>query len=83
MTTFEFIDELPPKVSRVTPEGLLDQFVVALRAQPGRWAKWPLDARNHGSDIKRGQMKLFRGGEFDAICRNGVLYVRYLGGGAS
>lgn len=79
---FEFVAQLPPKAVRRFPDGLLDRFAAALRERPGQWAKWPVAGPCHGgysSDIKRGWLKPFRRSEFDAITRNGVLYVRYIG----
>lgn len=82
MTVFEFVDELPAKEVRHRPEGLLEEFAAALKAQPGRWAKWPIELANvngQTSDIKNGYLKPFRGASFDARSRNGTLYVRCLG----
>lgn len=81
---FEFVDALPAKEIRRTNGFLMDEFAVALRQRPGAWAKWPEDlgtsqAGTYTTNIRNGHLKAFRGGGFEALSRNGVLYVRYIG----
>lgn len=85
---FEFIDELPPRETR--PNNLrrdsgavMDEFAAALRQRPGVWAKWPTQisagvAGCYTANIRQGRMRAFGDG-FDAVSRNGVLYVQYIG----
>lgn len=63
-------------------------FATELRNHPGRWAKWPKEYRNSTSigairkNIADGTERApvgFREGVWDAVVRNSVLYVRYLG----
>lgn len=63
-------------------------FANELRANPGRWAKWPKLYRNSTSigairkNIADGTERApvgFRDAYWDAVVRNSVLYVRYLG----
>lgn len=63
-------------------------FANELRSNPGRWAKWPKEYRNSTSigairkNIADGTERApvgFREGQWDAVVRNSVLYVRYLG----
>lgn len=86
MTEFEFVDELPPKLVRnewkdlINAAVLLEQYVVALKARPGMWAAYPIpDQQRSSTDINAGRPRAFRGRRFEAIKRNGVLYVRYIG----
>jgi len=55
-----------------------------LRGRPGDWAVFPthgsyVAARALASRISRGRQSAFREG-FEAMCRDGVVYVRYVGG---
>ena len=81
----EFVDELPPSGGRRSAEDreLLTRFAADLKANPGRWAPYPLPqshqgARACGSRISHGRMKTFPAG-FEAVTRRKVLYVRYVG----
>lgn len=78
---FEFVDHLPPQnPPRGADATLRDQFVAALKARPGVWAKWPsVESTSFASNIRRGMIRHFRGGEFEAETRNGSVYVRYVG----
>jgi hypothetical protein len=88
MAIFEFVKELPAKV-RTHPDEqcerwLIDKFVVALKAHPWMWAKWPAEissetAGAYRSGIKKSVLRAFRDGSYDATRRNGTLYVRYIG----
>lgn len=85
---FEFVGELPFKAyQHRVPGSLMREFAQALRSRPGMWAKWPtsLHASTCGgytTKIRNGAFLAFREG-FDATSRNGVLYVRYVGGVSS
>lgn len=89
MAEFEFVDELPPKVRRTrgqqSDRDLIAEFAAALRARPGVWAKWPADisvasSPTYRKRIQEGVFPAFRNGVFAAAERNGLLYVRYVGG---
>jgi hypothetical protein len=63
---------------------VLDEFGAALKQQPGVWGQWPTPikpqtARAYVSQIRKGQLRAFRGGEFRAAVRQDVLYVQYVG----
>ncbi|MCM6776240.1 hypothetical protein NDR87_18900 [Nocardia sp. CDC159] len=80
---FEFVDELPAKTGRGR-DWLLDAFAEALKARPGQWARWPkplMDstAKTYVSAIGKGRLRPFPVGEFEAVVRFDVLYVRYVG----
>ncbi|WP_280474805.1 hypothetical protein [Nocardia asiatica] len=81
---FEFVDELPPRLYR-NRDDVMDQFAAALRERVGVWAKWPQEAfalnASYSTSIRKGLLKPFRGGGFEAVIRNGVLYARYTGEG--
>ncbi|MCG7592437.1 hypothetical protein [Mycobacterium sp. PSTR-4-N] len=79
----EFVDELPGRSP--TPSADIAAFADALRAQPGRWARYPWSddiaertRKSRAYDINRGQATapaaLRRG--FQAAYRNGTLWVR-------
>lgn len=92
MTNFEFVDNIPSRGKggrRVDP--VLIEFAEALRDNPGRWAKYPHTPTSQAGAsatahlIRAGHpsaAKPFRGGDFDAAVRQGVLYVRFIGGGS-
>ena len=86
---FEFRDDAPPpepSASRGTPKRLV-RFTAALRANPGRWARWPHQSKNsEGADkmrwaINTGRMKslgdgfLARPDEDDPT----IIWVAYIG----
>lgn len=85
----EFVDFTDPQ--RQDAAERTREFAEILRANPGRWAKWPnpmakRSARSRASDINVRRIPgcpkaLLRGG-FEARCRNGELFVRYVGGRA-
>lgn len=83
---FEFVDEPPEPTRGRNP--LYSAFADALRENPGRWAVWPRSFKNRSSagvtagNIKRGRMANFPSGHFDALSRDGKLYVRFVGGQA-
>lgn len=82
MTTFEFIDGPPP--TRKQPP-VLHEFARALRARPMQWAIWPKKvtvstASTYASSIRLGFHNNFGRG-FEAVARQDVLYVRYVGEG--
>lgn len=77
----EFTDE---PVSRGKGNPLYFEIASALRANPEKWAVWPLptDGRqghNMAANINLGRLKAFVGG-FEATVKNGTLYVRFVGG---
>ena len=77
----EFVNELPPQQSPRSPADY-DSVAAKLRAD-GRWAKLPARlATSYTStvSINRGiGPHAFRGGEFEAATRNGVVFLRYIG----
>ncbi|TDK87545.1 hypothetical protein EUA02_26835 [Mycobacterium paragordonae] len=85
----EFVDFTDPQ--RQDAAERTREFAEILRANPGRWAKWPnpmakRSARSRASDINVRRIPgcpkaLLRGG-FEARCRNGELFVRHVGGRA-
>lgn len=83
---FEFVDDLP-YTSGCKPDPLIVEFAAALRANPGRWAKYPKDMtaksmRSLASSITNSNKSCppaLREG-FEGACRSGVLYVRALPG---
>ncbi len=85
----EFVDFTEP--SRHDIARRISEFADILCANPDRWAKWPnplaaRSARSRASDINARRIPgcpkaLLRGG-FEARCRNGELFVRYVGGRA-
>lgn len=80
--SIEFVDELPPQ--RPSPwqrRREIREFADVLRANPGRWAKYPtvlaatsVSTRAH--QIRKGALEAFPHGGFDATVREGVLYVQ-------
>jgi hypothetical protein len=63
------------------------EFAAELRKHPGRWAKWPrtysnptsVGAVRHNIEHKTDKTPAnFREGTWEAVVRQGVLYVRYL-----
>ena len=93
MTAFEFVDELPKRGARgggQKPQRVLVDFAAALRENPGQWAKWPkpVSAVNAPSTAARinnghpGTPSVLSTGEFEACTRDGVCYVRFVGGAA-
>ena len=85
MSDIEFMDELPPRAGnwdRLTRERVRE-FAEKLRQNPGRWAVYPFTpssgaSRAIASRISRGKVKTFAG-NFQAVSRRGVVYVRYEG----
>lgn len=85
--SFEFVDELPPRRGRNATDPILVEFAEALRANPGRWAKYPVQPSrvsraSVSSAITRNTgtcPKPFRGGGFQSRIVTGVVYVRYVG----
>lgn len=91
MTAFEFVDNLPNGNEKFgnKPDPLIVEFAEALRSRPNSWAKYPRPTKSKGSIqalkwlINTGNdraPKPFRGGGFEATARDGVMYVRYVGG---
>lgn len=79
--TFEYVDDLPPR-GRGAKWHLLEQFPEDLRANAGRWAKWPtrineLSAKQYANTINGNRHPRFPD-EFEAAVRDGTLYVRYV-----
>jgi hypothetical protein len=62
------------------------EWAIALREEPGRWAVLPSDtprSEKTGSTtaalIRRGKMKAFAGGRYDAVAEGAKIWVRYVG----
>lgn len=87
MTAFEFVDELPQDGYKqgARPNPVLVKFADALRANPGKWAKWPLEAKTKSAlnsivwQINKGHRRLWSDLDFEARQIDGVLYVRHKG----
>jgi hypothetical protein len=88
MAKFEFLDH-DPRTGTVrgrADDPIIPEFVGALRANPERWAKYPRQPKNPASAgslasrIRDGQVKPFRTkeGRFEAVSRDGDVYVRYM-----
>lgn len=82
---FEFVDDLPPTGRERS--ALIAEFADALRANPSRWAKYPLalskiSAQVYATHINngngRGPKDLISG--FEAKATRGALFVRFIGG---
>jgi hypothetical protein len=78
---FEFFHKLPepPK-----PPTVLELFAESLRDRPRVWGKWPnalkpSSVKSIPSLVNRGGYGTFPRGEFEAVGRDGVVYVRYIG----
>ncbi|NKZ63036.1 hypothetical protein GTG23_02635 [Rhodococcus hoagii] len=82
----EFLDELPARSVKGNNAGRPPKwkwFADELRAHPGRWAKFPDQDGVKGGrtfQINSGRLAGFTAGEFEASVRQGVLYVRFVGG---
>lgn len=87
MTEFVFVEGLPPEQVRGR-NGKYSEFAEALRSRPGDWAIWPiklkndLTARTVAASVKRGGLKNFPAGQFEATQRGLTMYVRFIGGEA-
>jgi hypothetical protein len=89
MTTIEFVDT-PPGVARASHIPMLEEFANALRANPGRWAKYPLSlTATQASSLscrinagrKPGTPIIFMPdgkGSFQSIARRGRVYARFV-----
>lgn len=85
--SFEFVDELPLKGGNGTTHPILVEFAEAIRTNPGRWAKYPIELSPRtrasvSSTITRNVAtcpKPFRGGGFQSRIVAGAMYVRYVG----
>lgn len=69
MAEIQFLDELPTSNRTVEQKPEVVEFVNALRANPGKWAPFPIERKTkpnlgEGIAVKR---------------RNGVLYASYVG----
>lgn len=93
MTALAFLKELPAaaRLRTTATSHEVQEFADALRANPGRWAAYPWSGeltpksrRSRACDINAGRVtapRAMRCG-FEAAVRDGVLYIRYVGGGA-
>jgi hypothetical protein len=96
MMTIEFVDELPPKQggfgNNYLPDPIIKEFVTALRANPGRWAKYPVALSREQAFSLGGRIRaqrrpatplifLAKGGCYRATARAGQLYVCWIRGG--
>ncbi|MEV6070287.1 hypothetical protein AB0L82_27395 [Nocardia sp. NPDC052001] len=73
-----FVDEVPPPVTRAR-ERANREFAEELRANPGRWARYPWPTRYPHSTkhrIRHGRAAAFGSG-FEAEVRGGVVLVRF------
>ncbi|MFI6368662.1 hypothetical protein ACIBG0_38770 [Nocardia sp. NPDC050630] len=78
---FHFFERLP-KQSR--PRPLLEEFANALYEERPKWALWPrpllpASANVVPGRVNRGLYKTFPKGWFEAVERDGKVYVRYVG----
>ena len=85
----EFVKELPPKASNGNAgrpsSPLLAEYADILRGKPGVWALYPKSVTRNGSgalaaNINSATSKYpfaFRGTDFQAKVRNGVIHVRF------
>ena len=69
MANIQFLDELPTSNRTVEQKPEVIEFLDALRANPGKWAPFPLDRKT----------KPNLGKDFSVKRRNGTLYVSYDG----
>lgn len=82
-TGFKFV-EGPPSMTRGRNR-LYQEFRDALRSRAGEWAQYPrafknkTTARVTAGNIMRGNGQ-YPAGEFEAVARDAVVYVRYVGG---
>jgi hypothetical protein len=83
VTAFEFVDALPN--DRPRRREIIAEFADALRANPGRWAKFPSQpgAQTPMSNIAsaintRKSPRALCDGTFEAASIKGVCYVRYV-----
>lgn len=83
----EFVDELPEGGRRqwdAARRRVVRDFAAALKANPDRWAKYPIPApsnnaaRAMASRITNGRIAAFADG-FQAVGRGDTTYVRYIG----
>jgi hypothetical protein len=71
MSDIEWADPPPPRGGRY------DAFFDALRAEPGRWALFPVQTTSAASAVRRGAYRGIEPLEFEAMERHGQVYVRY------
>jgi hypothetical protein len=84
MIDVEWADPPPPRGGSLTR---MEQrtFAAELRSRPGCWAVFPANGGSYvairalASRISRGKQAAFGQG-YEAISRNGMVYVRYTGG---
>lgn len=87
MAEIEFLDSPPPSNPGRPPGGAADlvEFFDALRANPGKWAKWcrPVTMASKfgvASRIKAGKFAGTERGEFKAVTRGEDVFVCYPNG---
>jgi hypothetical protein len=93
--TIEFVEAPPSKGGSRAPlagDPVMREFAKALRANPGRWAKWPrILTRQQACSVshrinagrKPGTPALFlpgSEGSFQSTARDGVVYIRFVKG---
>lgn len=76
-------DEPPAEVVNGVRSGAYTELAAALRANPGKWAKMPGERTQGGAsstaqNVRRGSMKDFPKGQFDAVHKAGVVWVKCL-----
>lgn len=84
MTKFKFISTLPTTTRTRPASDLLTEFASALRARQGQWAVWPrkisrATAYTIASKVNKGSYSALPAPGYEAVTRNGVTYVRYIG----
>lgn len=75
-TEIEFLDKLPTLIRTGNPRKQppeIVNFLAALKANPGKWAKWPVP-RKTKPQVEEG---------YDVASRGGSFYAIYLGPGAT
>lgn len=76
---FEFIAELPPRKRREDSGALMAVFAAACKERPRMWGRWPLVVPTaYVTLIRQGKLSPFQACDFEAVHRNGDLYVRYI-----
>ena len=75
----EFVEELPEQQPRKRYRGKYADFADALRENPGRWAKYPSQAKTTVYQLRKSRLGSFPGDEFEFETRNGEIYLRYVG----
>lgn len=84
MSEFTFVEAPPPRTCG--RNAIYAAFADALRDRPGEWAIWPKEfnapnvAAATTANIKKGRLKNFPAGQFEAVTSGCTVYARYIGG---